>query len=341
MNRVLIIGVGSIGRRHVRCMLGTGRAEVGICEIDDRLRQETARQHDLTSVFGSLDEAVKVKWDAAVVATPAHTHIPISLQLAEAGVHLLIEKPLSTTLEGISSLIDKVAAAGLVAAVAYVYRAHPILAAMRQALRSGRFGQPVQIVAVCGQNFPFYRPAYRDTYYADCAKGGGAVQDALTHILNAGEWLVGPIDRLVADAAHQVLEGVQVEDTVHMITRHGSTMGCYSLNQHQAPNEITITVVCRKGTVRFELHENRWRWMTEPSGLWHDETFGAMERDEWFTVQENAFLDAVEGKAEPLCTLEEGLRTLKVNLAALVSVKGESAWEKIVPEVQSCRRPTE
>ena len=329
MNHVLIIGVGSIGRRHVRCMLATGRAEVGICEIDGHLRQEVARQYDLTRVFGSLDEAVKAKWDAAVVATPAHTHIPISLQLANAGVHLLIEKPLSTTLEDISSLVNKVAGSGLVATVAYVYRAHPVLAAMRQALWSGRFGQPVQIVAVCGQNFPFYRPAYRDIYYADRARGGGAVQDALTHILNAGEWRVGPIDRLVADAAHQVLEGVQVEDTVHMITRHGSTVGCYSLNQYQAPNETTITVVCQKGTVRFELHENRWRWMTEPSGLWHDEIIPAMERDEWFTVQENAFLDAVEGKTEPLCTLAEGLQSLKVNLAALVSADG-SGWQTIL-----------
>ena len=59
-------------------------------------------------------------------------------------------------------------------------------------IRSGRFGEPVQIVATCGQHFPHYRPAYRDTYYRDRRTGGGAVQDALTHIINAGEWLVGP-----------------------------------------------------------------------------------------------------------------------------------------------------
>ena len=51
------------------------------------------------------------------------------------------------------------------------------------------------------------------------------------------------VERVVADAAHQVLEGVTVEDTVHLLARHGSVMASYSLNQHQAPNEITITVV--------------------------------------------------------------------------------------------------
>ena len=54
-----------------------------------------------------------------------------------------------------------------------------------------------------------------------------------------------------------------------------------------------------------------------------------MKRDEWFTVQENAFLDVVEGKAEPPCTLEEGLRSLKVNLAALASAEKTSAWKTI------------
>ena len=75
--------------------------------------------------------------------------------------------------------------------VAYVYRAHPALMEMKQALDHGRFGRPLQVVAVSGQNFPFYRPAYRQTYYADRATGGGAIQDALTHVVNAAEWLVG------------------------------------------------------------------------------------------------------------------------------------------------------
>src|SRR5690606_32808909 len=129
----------------------------------------------------------------------------------------------------------------VVAGVAYVYRAHPALEEMRQAIASGRFGRPVELVAVLGQHFPFYRPAYRTIYYRDRATGGGAIQDALTHVLNAGEWLVGPITRLACDAEHLVLDGVDVEDTVHLLARHGRVMASYSLNQHQAPNESTIT----------------------------------------------------------------------------------------------------
>ena len=154
-------------------------------------------------------------------------------------------------MEDIDQLRDILQSRGLVAAVGYDLRAHPLLQEMKKAIASGRFGQPVQIVAACGQHFPTYRPAYPDNHYRDRATGGGAIQDALTHILNASEWLVGPIDRVWADAAHQILDGVDVEDTVHVLTRQGDVLGCYSLNQHQAPSEMTLTVVCRQGTVRF------------------------------------------------------------------------------------------
>src|SRR5262249_21731099 len=158
----------------------------------------------------------------------------------------------------------------------------PALSALREAVASGCFGEPLEVVATCGQHFPFYRPAYRDTYYRDRATGGGAVQDALTHIVNAAEWLIGPADRAVADVDHLVLAGVEVEDIVHVLSRHGRRMGCFSLNQHQAPNEVTITVVGERGTARFESHHNRWRWQTSPDGGWQEESFPALERDTLF-----------------------------------------------------------
>ena len=104
-------------------------------------------------------------------------------------------------------------------------------------------------------------------------------------------------------------------------------MGNYSINMYQAPTEVTITVVCERGTLRFELHENRWRWMTDPGNDWHNEAMPAMERDDWFIRQENAFLDTLEGKAKPLCTIEEAYQTLKVQLAAIVSADTQDHWK--------------
>jgi predicted dehydrogenase len=317
--RVLIVGVGSIGERHLRCFGLTGRCEMGFCETNERLRRDVAGRYDVTGAYASLDDALEQSWDAAVICTPAPVHIPIAERLAKAGVHLLVEKPLSTSTQGIADLIRTVADKALVASVAYPYRSHPGLGAMRDLIASGRLGKPMQIVVQAGQNFPFFRPAYREIYYTDRAKGGGAIQDALTHLLDAGQWLVGPISRVTADAAHMVLEGTTVEDTAHLIVRHGSVMGVYSISQFQYFNESMITVNCDRGSARFSVMQGSWQWVDEIHGTWHQEPWNPMERDDLFKIQANLFLDTVDGLRPPGCTLEQGLQTLKVNLAALRS----------------------
>lgn len=325
---ILIIGVGSIGERHLRCFQGTGRAGLSFCEVNPVLRDRIAAQYGIANAYPDLDAALSDHHTAAVICAPAHLHIPMARKLAEAGIHLLIEKPLSTSLDGVEELRRSIAQRDLVAAVAYVHRAQPVLEAMKLALDSGRFGRPVELIIQCGQHFPTYRPAYREIYYKDRATGGGAIQDALTHMLNAAEWLVGPIDRVAADAAHQVLDGVDVEDTVHVLARHGALMASYSLNQHQAPNEVQLTVIGDRGTCRWEPHHNRWRWMAAPNDSWHDEPFDPLERDALFVRQANAFLDALEDRRLPLCSLDDAIQTLRVNLAVLAAAESQT-WQQV------------
>lgn len=320
-HRVLVVGVGSIGERHLRCFLATGRAEMSLVEIDPVLRQEIALRYGVSVQHGDLSSALASRPDVAVVATPAPLHVALAIEIAEAGVHVLIEKPLATSTEGVARLQKVVDDRKVSAGVAYVYRSHPLIQSVREVVVSGRLGRPVQLVATTGQNFPTYRPAYRTIYYNNRATGGGAIQDALTHVINAGEWIVGPVSRLVSDAEHQVLKGVIVEDTAHVLARHGDVLASYSLNQYQAPNEMTLTLVCEHGTVRCEFHEHRWRWVTTPGEPWHDEMNAALERDTIFIAQAHAFLDQVEGHGVFPCSIAEGLQTLRCNLAALASLE--------------------
>lgn len=332
MHKILVIGTGSIGERHVRCFQATGRAHVGICEPQDELRRIVADRYSIQGSCAALDDSLQSNWNAAVICTPANTHIGIAQRLADAGLHLLIEKPLATSTEGIAQLIQTVERRQLVTSVAYVYRSHPVLAEMRAEIQDGRFGRPVQVVVSTGQHFPTARPAYREIYYARRASGGGAIQDALTHLVNAAEWIVGPVTRLSADAAHQVLEGVDVEDTVHLVARHGSVMAAYSLNQYQPADEVTLTVNCTAGSARFELTENRWMWITEPRGSWNVVSQPPMERDQWFIRQAELFLDAVEGKCAVTCTLGDALQTLRVNISALRSA--DAGWVPVDVDAQ-------
>ncbi len=329
---ILVVGGGSIGERHVRCFQSTGRADVTLCEINSEVRNRVANECSLTQSFDDFDKAVDSNPDGIVICTPAHLHVSMAIQVAEAGIHLLIEKPLSTSLDGIDRLLSVIAEKQLLAGVAYVSRCHPALCEMRASIHSGRFGQPVQLVGTSGQHFPLYRPAYREIYYADRATGGGAIQDALTHMINAAEWLIGPVTKLAADCDHQVLEGVEIEDTVNVIARHGATMASYSLNQYQFPNESSTTVICERGATKFESHKHRWLSSSNPGDDWREESSFSILRDDLFVSQANAFLDVLEGKAKPACSIEAALQTLRVNLAILNAAESRR-WETVTKVV--------
>jgi predicted dehydrogenase len=316
---ILVVGCGSIGERHLRCLQRTGRATVAACEPNDTLRVRITQQYGVAG-FASLDAALAAQhFTGLVICTPAHTHLDLALAGLRHGAGLLIEKPLSTSLEKVSAVREEMTRAGRFVGVAYVYHFMPWVQGARKVLAGGELGRPLHVSVATGQHFPTFRPAYREIYYARHEAGGGAIQDALTHLVNAVEWLIGPTTRLFCDAAHQALEGVTVEDTVNLAARNGGVLVNYALNQFQAPNEMTLQIHCEGGSVKVEGHEQRWGVFRRGAGEWEWHKSALLERDDLFIAQANAFLDGLHGRPTDLCTFDEAVQTLKFNLAALES----------------------
>lgn len=332
MKRILIIGVGSIGERHLRCFQLGGRAEVAACEPNDALRERIVGEYGCPG-FASMEEALETgaPWDGAVVCTPAHLHLRQADALLERGIPVLIEKPLATDGEEAETFARRWGDAGPVVRVAYVYRSMPALRRAHELILAGRIGAVRHVVCRGGQYFPTYRPAYRDIYYARHESGGGAIQDAVTHLINAVEWLAGPAVSLHCMAAHMVLEGVSVEDTVDLTMRlRDGTQACISHNQFRAPNENEIDCNGTEGTLRADLGRQRVGVFRHGDADWSWEDSSLSERDGFFTAQVEAFLDELDGGPKRLCGLDEALQTLRVNVAALRSAH-EGAVVNLVP----------
>jgi predicted dehydrogenase len=319
-HRVLIIGCGSIGERHLRCFQKTGRATVAACDSNPTLLARMAEVYGVET-FESSPQAVSRGWDAVVICVPAHLHVRMALMALANGCAAFIEKPLAVDGCPVDLLLAEAVASKKFNAVAYVYHNMPWVVRAREELQKGTLGRPLHVAVVCGQHFPTFRPAYREIYYTRHETGGGAIQDALTHVVNAVEWLIGPITRVYADAAHQMLEGVTVEDTVNLAARHGDILASYALNQFQAPNEATIQIHCEHGSLRIESHTRTCSIQHRNDKDWTHIQTPPMERDDLFIAQANAFLDGMEGKPTPLSTIEEAAQTLRVNAAALRSMK--------------------
>jgi len=312
---VLVVGGGSIGERHLRCFQQEGAGRVAICETLEERRTNIEQTYGVDG-YGSIDRACEDYWDLVVIATPAHLHIGHALAFDRPDTAWMIEKPLSITMDRVEDL--RRASEDRVVGVAYVYRAHPAFQRMKQSIDSGAFGEVNEVTITGGQHFPTFRPAYREIYYTDRATGGGAIQDATTHHFNLLQFLVGPLDWVFCDYDHQALPGVTVEDTVHASGRCGRVMMNISMNQFMAPNENVVQVNCSGGSLRANLHESRfgsmrhgedWQW-TGPL---------TRERDELFRNQASHTLRALTGEVPVLCSLDEAIHTLRINLAALES----------------------
>lgn len=334
MKKILIIGGGSIGERHLRCFLKTGRATVELCEISQEIRDRLESEYQIEATYTDLDEAIAAGPDAAVICVPAHLHIPFANKLLEKRIPQLIEKPLSTSIEDATDFTQAAESSGIPMAVAFTYRSHPALIAMQEAVSSGRFGRVLQVVTVAGQHFPFYRPAYREIYFAKRETGGGLIQDMFPHLLNAVEWFAGPLTSATADADNLVLHDVEVEDSLNVIGRHGEILASYSMNMHQAPFECTITVICEGGTARFEYQHCHWMSCNAPGENWEVEETFSLERDDLYINQAVTFLNQLESGSAPCCSLKDGLATLRSTLAVLHSADSKCKTVSI-PENES------
>ena len=323
MHNILIIGCGSIGERHLRCFQKTGRAAVTGCDPSASLLTTIAQTYGVPTVTDWKQAVAQQRFDAAVICTPAHLHVAIATELLNLGLHVLVEKPLSQSLAGLDGLFAAQQRSGRKAAVAYVLHVYPLLSAARDFILGGSLGPVLHATNTSGQYFPGGRPAhavhYSKTYYRDRKLGGGAIQDALTHTANWFESILGPTDSVLCDCSHQALPDVTVEDTVNVSARNGATLVNYTLNQFQAPNEVTHQFNTAKGSVKVELHNRRWGFMHlgDKDWTWHE--VPPSERDGPFTEQANRFIDMMEGKPTQMCSLEAAAHTLRFNLAALAS----------------------
>src|SRR5919197_5073772 len=154
--KALIVGLGSIGRRHARNWAALGLGEVWVC------RQHGTAQPERLGVdvrsFEDFHQALEAGPDVVLVTNPTRLHIGTARQAIEAGAHVLVEKPLGDTLEGVAELLEAASSASRVLAVGYQLRLHPGLVRLRQLLHARAIGRPLSARAEVGEYLPDWHP---------------------------------------------------------------------------------------------------------------------------------------------------------------------------------------
>ena len=335
--KYLIAGLGSIGRRHMRNLIALGETDIVLF----RTRKATMPDDELAGfpVETDLQEALnKHKPDAVIVANPTSMHLDIAIPAAEAGCTILLEKPISNSTERLDQLEAAVKKSGSKVLVAFQFRFHPGVMRARQLISDGEIGRVISAHVHFGEYLPAWHPweDYRKGYAARADMGGGVVLTQC-HSLDYLPWLVGKVQSAWGFTAKLSDLEVDVEDTAEIgLLFESGALGSLHLDFNQQPPAHRFEIIGTKGTLKWDLFDGTTRiYRASDESLAISTGMGIKAGGEWqayplpenwernvmFLEQMKHFVNVVHGKAQPICTLDEGVRVMKLISAVHESQK--------------------
>lgn len=327
--RILVVGCGSVGERHMWALRQIPGVAPVPCDLDDEKLKRMWQEYQVVEGYHSLEEAPLITFDAAFICTPTHTHLELAHRVVEQERHVFIEKPISTTVDGVDELAALAQRKRLVLQVGYVLRHHPCLKQIKSWLDAGQIGQVLGGSMDLGYHLPTYRPDYQSLHSAEESTGGGVLLDA-THQLDYIQWLIGPVLGVGCLARHTgtIAVAPEVEDLAVLVLefQNGALVDAH-LNNIQHGYQSSCTLVGTEGTITWDYvraetslyHPSERRWERHALDL---------ESDELFLLQAQAFVDLIRGKPAVQVTAQEAKQALAVALAAK-----ESSRTRVLVEV--------
>jgi predicted dehydrogenase len=327
--KFLIAGLGSIGRRHFRNLIALGEKDIVLL----RSHRATLPDDELAGfpVEIDLSEALrKHKPDAVIVANPTSMHLDVAIPAAEAGCHILLEKPVSNSLERLDVLQKAAQKSGSKILVGFQFRYHPTLNKARELIQQNALGKILTVHAHWGEYLPNWHPweDYRQSYAARADLGGGVIV-TLTHPLDYLRYLLGDVRSLWSFNGHISSLELNVEDAAEIGLKFASgAVGGVHVNYFQRPPIHKLEIVGTSGTLRWDNADGVLHFFKMPAefGAWSNNPPAAIveqyplpdgfERNQLFVAQMRHFVETVRGESEPVCTLSDGIQALRLALAA-------------------------
>jgi predicted dehydrogenase len=310
--RGLIVGLGSIGRRH---LANLKRLEPDLClAVWHQQRRPKSRAAEASplveQVVFQVEDALAFRPDFALVTGPASTHVQTATALALNGVHLFIEKPLSNQLDGVDRLLHLCGDRNLTLLVGYNFRFTEALERLRDAVDQGRIGRILFARAEVGQHLESWRPGkdYRETVSARAELGGGVLLE-LSHEVDYLRWLVGEVVDVSARVGRTGNLEIDVEDYAEISLRFQSgAIGSIHLDMVQRASTRTCKLVGSEGTLFWDALTDHIQCYSLSQPTWIDLSPYLRELQH--------FLSCVRGTETPAVTGADSRRVLEIVLAA-------------------------
>ena len=254
MTKILIVGFGSIGKRHFRNILTKKNMDILICSK----RKDLKFKEKNVKVISTIDKAILEKPDMAFITNETSFHVKAAIKLAKVGIDLFVEKPLSSTSNGLKELEKIVKKRNLISLVGCDHRFHPCLEKIKQIIDCNKLGRIFSVQVESSSLLSDWHPYedYRKGYSARRKLGGGIIT-TMTHELDFLRWFFGDIKEIFSITKKVSDLDIDVDDisSMSMIFKNG-IIGELHLDYFARPEFKSCKIRGSKGTLYWNTETN-------------------------------------------------------------------------------------
>ena len=317
--KALVVGGGSIGKRHLRNLNALGSIELGLVETDSE-RRDTIRELGAIE-FKDLSDGLNWSPDFVVVSTPPHLHVQQAIQIARYGCDVFVEKPLSHTPDGLAELAELVERKKLVSLVGCNMRFHPGPLKVKEMLQEGLPGKVLFARIHAGSYLPSWRPGidYRDNYAAREETGGGCILDGV-HEIDLARWYLGQVREVFCVADHLSSLEISTEDVAVLLCRHSnSAVSEIHLDYVQRTYERGCQIVGEKGSIFWDFNTKQVRFCDANGQVTTFPQPEDWQPNQMFLDEMRHFLDSVRTRNATTLSVPDAAGVMQIVFAAKAS----------------------
>jgi len=317
-----VIGLGAMGRNHVRVVAEmSGLQLVAVADPSIEAREQVAKARRVPAYARYEDMLTAENLHAVIVAVPTSFHEEVAVTAMEAGCHVLVEKPLASSVEGAERVVAAAAAAGVVATVGHIERYNPAVTKLRAFLDEGALGHIHQIRATRTGPLP------------ERIQDVGVVVDLATHELDVIRYLVGSTVESVHAECAQRIHSVHEDLATGLLRFANGTIALLDVNWLTPVKIRELSVVGAGGMYTLDyvgqnllFHENShtsyWPAMAGRQGVSEGNMIQyQIDRAEPLRLELASFADAIRGVANGLVPLSDGVAAIALAETMLQSSK--------------------
>ena len=315
--RITILGLGSIGKRHLRTLLKIKSKfkirELSLYDTNFSRTEELKKLDKIVKVYQNFSDSIKGS-DVIYLCTPTSSHIGLCEQINSKGkFHIFIEKPLSHTLDGCEKFIEIQLKNKKKASVGYMLRYNPILKKIKNFIQSKKIGKLLSIKAESGFYLPFWHPweDYRDFYMSSKLGGGGVVLDT-SHEIDYMVWLVGKINDV--QGSYGTISNLKITSDDYasaLFTFENNIRGELHLDLLQPAPSRNVKLIGTDGVLVGDLINKTLSISTVKKPKWKTEKFN-FDIDDIYKEESTNVLNFFTGKKSNITTVEESYHVMQV-----------------------------